>query len=128
MRFSQRCCRGLQVVCYVRPTRMVNNYRSFDGTWCLDIQWSSILGLFDPKKLPHIRIHLFNDTDFHPTELNPNVRVHFDLYYIGEKIVGNYYIVTSSKQIHHLIGHYINYNGRVSAAVFSNTHVSHSLS
>jgi len=113
---------------YVRPTRMVNNYRRFEEIWWLDFQGSGILGLSDPKKLPHIRIHLPNDTETHPTELNQNVRVRSDLYCIGETTVENYYTVMSSKQIHRFIGHYINYNGYVSTVVFSKRIGKHNVS
>jgi len=57
---------------------MANNYRRFEGTCCLDFEGPSILGLSDPKKVPIVGIHVPNDTESHPTELNPHARVRTD--------------------------------------------------
>jgi hypothetical protein len=110
-----------QVFRDVGPTRVTHNYRRFEGTCCLDLQGPSILCLSDPKKLPHIGIDLPNDTESHPTELNPNVRVRSELYCIGKTSVENYCTVMSSTKLRHLIGHYIKTNERVSEVVLLQT-------
>jgi len=72
----------MQIFCALKLNRIANIYRRSEGTFCLDFLGSSILGLFGPKKLPNIGIHVPNDTESHPTELNPHARISADLYSI----------------------------------------------
>ena len=72
---------------------MANNDGRFERTSCLDFQESRILGRFYPKKSQLIGIHVPNDTESQPTELNPHVSARTDLYFIGKTTVENNYTV-----------------------------------